>query len=98
MDATIHGAVSYTHLDVYKRQLKSVKGLASLDEIATTPIDDFYDKIDYKGYTYSVSYTHLDVYKRQPVIFPLPVQKGLAEAKLSVAGRRGRESPFAFPL
>ena len=31
---------------------KSVKGLASLDEIATTPIDDFYDKIDYKGYTY----------------------------------------------
>lgn len=37
---------------VYLYDLKSVKGLASLDEIATTPIDDFYDKIDYKGYTY----------------------------------------------
>ena len=28
---------------VYLYGLKSVKGLASLDEIATTPIDDFYD-------------------------------------------------------
>lgn len=37
---------------MYLYDLKSVKGLASLDEIATTPIDDFYDKIDYKGYTY----------------------------------------------
>lgn len=37
---------------VYLYDLKSVKGLASLDEIATTPIDDFYDKIDYKGYIY----------------------------------------------
>ena len=28
----------------------------------------------------------------------LPVQKGLAEAKLSCVGRRGRKSPVAFPF
>ena len=37
---------------VYLYDLKSVDGLTSLDEIATTPIDDFYDKIHYGRYTY----------------------------------------------
>ena len=30
--------------------------------------------------------------------FPLPVQKGLAEAKLPIIGRRGRKSPVALSL
>ena len=34
----------------------------------------------------------------RPLIFPLPVQKGLAEAKLSGVGRRGRKSPVALSL
>ena len=53
-------AVSYTHLDVYKRQIK-----ASGTEVME-------GKIDHSRYvevatrlTEPVSYTHLDVYKRQ---------------------------------
>ena len=34
----------------------------------------------------------------RPLIFPLPVQKGMAETKLPCTGRRGRKSPAAFPL
>ena len=44
------GAVSYTHLDVYKRQL-----------VKTAPVLDSWGV----GSPRSVSYTHLDVYKRQ---------------------------------
>ncbi len=33
-----------------------------------------------------------------PALFPLPVQKGMAETELFVIGRRGRKSPVAFPL
>ena len=58
-------AVSYTHLDVYKRQVLLRPGKAFiifrrplLAEIQK--IDGLVDGID------AVSYTHLDVYKRQP--------------------------------
>ena len=34
----------------------------------------------------------------RPLIFPLPVQKGMAETKLPCTGRRGRKSPAAFPF
>ena len=44
--------VSYTHLDVYKRQ---VKNFAEID----------YDITDSEDYEDPVSDTHLDVYKRQ---------------------------------
>ena len=49
----LHGldAVSYTHLDVYKRQGKDVICI--------------YVAIGQKRSTVAVSYTHLDVYKRQ---------------------------------
>ena len=96
--------VSYTHLDVYKRQVffhairykpydyedKEINYFTSvLLPVVDEPLDLFYSVL-------TVSYTHLDVYKRQ--IFPLPVQKGMAETKLPCTGRRGRKSPAAFPL
>ena len=66
-------SVSYTHLDVYKRQELYVKNGAELilNEGNTLV---FYDKFDdvintsttkYPDRPASVSYTHLDVYKRQ---------------------------------
>ena len=66
------GAVSYTHLDVYKRQ-----GQASLDEHPHVPRPagalaggavggDIAEVALLAPYT-AVSYTHLDVYKRQTV-------------------------------
>ena len=55
-------AVSYTHLDVYKRQLlvsalvlKAVSGATHESMMGVISI----------GGVISVSYTHLDVYKRQ---------------------------------
>ena len=50
--------VSYTHLDVYKRQIEDLKYAA--DNLTITSTD--------KGRltkAAAVSYTHLDVYKRQ---------------------------------
>ena len=67
-------AVSYTHLDVYKRQEDAWEGI-------TAPILDKYNengKVTVKGEFYSfnaVSYTHLDVYKRQEQAS----QRGMAE-------------------
>ena len=68
------GAVSYTHLDVYKRQ-EFIKRLASASEVAVAP------QLELEGMVMAitaeakigmpmddlvaVSYTHLDVYKRQ---------------------------------
>ena len=53
-------SVSYTHLDVYKRQLQgggnvilNEEGTASFDPQLIAPNEE------------PVSYTHLDVYKRQ---------------------------------
>ena len=68
--------VSYTHLDVYKRQtLKNVNIStdSELQEIAgyafygCSALTDIYfpTYVDYIG---AVSYTHLDVYKRQGFI------------------------------
>ena len=64
------GTVSYTHLDVYKRQapdlyiseqaLEKLSGETKIFRIAFDTIDSSYDK----GIM-AVSYTHLDVYKRQ---------------------------------
>ena len=54
------GAVSYTHLDVYKRQAHSiflVKNMKSVTEFCTGRL--------WYGASASVSYTHLDVYQRQ---------------------------------
>ena len=55
-------AVSYTHLDVYKRQHKTQP---TFHRTATTlQRGDFGQKNGRIGY-WTVSYTHLDVYKRQ---------------------------------
>ena len=63
-------AVSYTHLDVYKRQLRerAHRLVIDLEELPTT---GSFDRPDTLGRQESlgclaVSYTHLDVYKRQP--------------------------------
>ena len=53
-------AVSYTHLDVYKRQHDAIGLTATSGVIITIPQRDG-TRLDYE----SVSYTHLDVYKRQ---------------------------------
>ena len=60
--------VSYTHLDVYKRQ---VNELATMVKSADMKPVAFNDGIEFYGVTSAnvgstpVSYTHLDVYKRQ---------------------------------
>ena len=54
-------AVSYTHLDVYKRQAKEVGLARNVDKtkmLIQTRRDQVHNNI-------AVSYTHLDVYKRQ---------------------------------
>ena len=50
------GPVSYTHLDVYKRQAMSFTAGAGFTRSNTG-----------MGSSVTVSYTHLDVYKRQQV-------------------------------
>ena len=58
------GPVSYTHLDVYKRQ----EGILLL---ADPRIRDLLDiKVYVEADADAVSYTHLDVYKRQSVLQP----------------------------
>ena len=52
------GAVSYTHLDVYKRQIQEYIKNQLEEDLAN-------DQISLKEYMDPVSYTHLDVYKRQ---------------------------------
>ena len=52
-------AVSYTHLDVYKRQGHNVVTLALGAELAAVRA------LDVAVMQSAVSYTHLDVYKRQ---------------------------------
>ena len=72
-----HTAVSYTHLDVYKRQVQYENTTPNatletfLEEVALVSDIDNYDK-DAPAVVMmtihsakAVSYTHLDVYKRQ---------------------------------
>ena len=61
-------AVSYTHLDVYKRQSKG--RLAVPTRYREGLIEDAAGQLVCTIDT--VSYTHLDVYKRQPRWWPLP--------------------------
>ena len=56
------GSVSYTHLDVYKRQLLSMEHFKGIWRIGSGDIS--YEAAEHHAPT-SVSYTHLDVYKRQ---------------------------------
>ena len=61
MDKLGFQAVSYTHLDVYKRQPLNRKMVPVLSVILYINIAK-----DIRGHvSASVSYTHLDVYKRQ---------------------------------
>ena len=62
-------AVSYTHLDVYKRQAQ--------EEVVVQKILEKHPQVDLIFGTHNihpVSYTHLDVYKRQLFVW-LPVRK-----------------------
>ena len=62
--------VSYTHLDVYKRQPES-SGISEKrkrtmdDEVRKQIFEDFKKMITTESVVGPVSYTHLDVYKRQ---------------------------------
>ena len=59
-------SVSYTHLDVYKRQLRDC-GLLWLAQMTTAAVFTHFLCQYRHGHTVdaAVSYTHLDVYKRQ---------------------------------
>ena len=71
-------AVSYTHLDVYKRQAFGLPAEQYAMDTGNDPaeftaenIANFKRQINALGFSYdwdreAVSYTHLDVYKRQP--------------------------------
>ena len=55
--------VSYTHLDVYKRQIYSMAVFTGeLDKVSIDMLDV---EVPGVGMVNAVSYTHLDVYKRQ---------------------------------
>ena len=58
------GAVSYTHLDVYKRQEYS--------DATAEPLPPMLHQAPAPDGAVPVSYTHLDVYKRQAPGAPLP--------------------------
>ena len=62
--------VSYTHLDVYKRQILKIKGLRAVQDYMLQEVQRVYrlqgfDSNDKHIEVIAVSYTHLDVYKRQ---------------------------------
>ena len=60
--------VSYTHLDVYKRQVETVSGFGpvNIPVLSDLPIvGPILFQQSVMTYLASVSYTHLDVYKRQ---------------------------------
>ena len=79
------GTVSYTHLDVYKRQvLNSLLRISNIDVYVTGSNSKFLSSdivTEFRGRgdeirIYPVSYTHLDVYKRQGVsTIPGPLAK-----------------------
>ena len=64
--------VSYTHLDVYKRQLQNIHEFEADEMVIKEGVDaKLYQLLLIKKavgtrlYSMAVSYTHLDVYKRQ---------------------------------
>ena len=73
MELLYRGSVSYTHLDVYKRQtegrakqiieyMKNVLQDTTSIELWHVWLMDYYE---FEDRPVTVSYTHLDVYKRQ---------------------------------
>ena len=67
-------AVSYTHLDVYKRQ--GITSFEMAPQFVSADDRTFLDSVIQNGYAFTdrydlatVSYTHLDVYKRQQLYF-----------------------------
>jgi len=73
--------VSYTHLDVYKRQ---VKPGPSHNEIRAAGILLFGVAENLPRTPGTVSYTHLDVYKRQAEQMVDAIGSGLGAAKVSI--------------
>ena len=62
--------VSYTHLDVYKRQVvRTAEPAKSSSHESLIGVRQTMTVISPKPYIGPVSYTHLDVYKRQGIIF-----------------------------
>ena len=61
----ISGSVSYTHLDVYKRQGYEVLPVYTGESAISALEQESYDP---------VSYTHLDVYKRQRLVLDNEMQ------------------------
>ncbi len=74
IEMTSYWPVSYTHLDVYKRQIVNDPALV-FDDIVTNEqilsrakdISGYYDDLIEMTSYWPVSYTHLDVYKRQDI-------------------------------
>ena len=66
-----HTSVSYTHLDVYKRQGMEMFGVSKYISVPVAALGVWLLVV---GGSYTVSYTHLDVYKRQvlPCLFGEP--------------------------
>ena len=58
--------VSYTHLDVYKRQITSSVSLSEFDVLGNLYVQ--VSTVSSQTGVASVSYTHLDVYKRQGLV------------------------------
>ena len=58
-------AVSYTHLDVYKRQVNGTPTVITVDREYSDVLPSL-NLVAEITPDFPVSYTHLDVYKRQP--------------------------------
>ena len=58
-------AVSYTHLDVYKRQRQHLQALMKKSRLSLAEAKEKYPDWYERRIVKTVSYTHLDVYKRQ---------------------------------
>ena len=56
-------SVSYTHLDVYKRQSRTTVGFSQNGSDGSS--QGSFTMVNVADSTNAVSYTHLDVYKRQ---------------------------------
>ena len=64
-------AVSYTHLDVYKRQILHFTPFQIIDVVEARTVIPLRFSISIES-VMAVSYTHLDVYKRQGQYAPCP--------------------------